>query len=162
MFKMQMYDGVDYRYHHTDSDPIEGRAVAARVLGLKLPLDNEVLYDISLYSGGIGVLNRLAISIVADNAIWSEVTRSLRGRSPEEAGSDRDWVAELIWLFTGVTEEVALRPAATNFINEERRSFQTECRTDCRIVIAHESNVNDWDIIWGDDTRLNYLGYSQG
>lgn len=43
-----------------------------------------------------------------------------------------------------------------------RREFQAECVPSSLILFGHESDVNDWVALWGDDTRLNYLGYSQG
>jgi hypothetical protein len=159
---MHPYDGAERRYLHTDQAPNEGRAVAARVLGLTEPPAGELLYDLSLYSGGSGVLDRLAITVPADAVLWSSVVSSLRGRTPEEACEDGAWARELIWLLTGGEEEIPLRPAAVRFINQERREFQAVCVPSSRILFGHESNVNDWVALWGDETQLNYLGFSQG
>jgi hypothetical protein len=136
--------------------------VVARVLRLPEPPVGELLYDLSFFSGGIGVLDRLAITLPADPALWSNVASSLQGRTPEEADADRSWAGELIWLLTGEENDVPIRPAAVRFINQHRREFQAECVSSSRILLGHESDVNDWVALWGDDTRLNYLGYSQG
>jgi hypothetical protein len=156
------YDNVERRFRHTDPARDEGRVVVARVLGLPEPPAGELLYDLSFFSGGIGVLDREAITLPADSALWSSVASSLRGRTPEEAATDRSWVRKLIWLLTDGEEEVPIRPAAVRFINQHRRAFQAECVPSSRILLGHESDVNDWVVLWGDDTRLNYLGYSQG
>ena len=136
--------------------------VVARVLGLPEPPAGELLYDLSFFSGGIGVLDREAITLPADSALWSSVASSLRGRTPEEAAADRSWGGELIWLLTGEKKVVPIRPAAIRFINQHRQAFQAECVPSSRIFFGRESDVNDWLVLWGDDARLNYLGYSQG
>ncbi len=156
------YDNVERCFRHTDAARDEGRVVVARVLGLPQPPAGELLYDLSFFSGGIGVLDRLAITLAADPALWSSVASSLRGRTPEDAAADRSWAGELIWLLTGEEDEVSIRPAAARFINQHRREFQPECVPSSRILFGHESNVNDWVALWGDDTRLSYFGYSQG
>jgi hypothetical protein len=156
------YDNVERRYRHTDGTRGEGRDVLAHVLGLPEPPPGELLFDMSFFSGGIGVLDRLAIAVPADPALWSRVITSLRCRTPEEASADESWLGNLIWLFTGEQERVPIRPAAVRFINRERREFQPECLPTSRILFGNESDVNDWVVIWGDETRLNYLGYGQG
>jgi hypothetical protein len=156
------YDNVERRYRHTDETRSEGHKVIAQVLGLQEPPAGELLFDMSFFSGGIGVLDRLAIALPADPALWSRVVTSLRGRTPEEASAEESWLGDLIWLLTGDTERIPIRPAAVQFINRERRDFQAECVPASRMLFGYDSNVNDWAVIWGDDARLNYLGYSQG
>jgi hypothetical protein len=156
------YDNVERRYRHTDGTRDEGRKVVAQVLGLPEPPAGELLFDMSFFSGGIGVLDRLAIALPADPALWSSVVKSLRCRTPEEASADESWLGDLLWLLTGDKERIPIRPAAARFINRERREFQTECVPTSRILFGYESDVNDWVVLWGDDARLNYLGYSQG
>jgi hypothetical protein len=156
------YDNVERRYRHTDGTRDDGREVVAHVLGLPEPPAGELLFDMSFFSGGIGVLDRLAITLPADPVLWSSVVRSLRCRTLEEASTEESWRGQLIWLLTGEEEGIPIRPAAVRFINRERREFQTECAPPSRILFGYESDVNDWVALWGDDTRLNYLGYSQG
>jgi hypothetical protein len=160
--ELHPYDNVERRFRHTDPARDDGRAAVARVLRIPAPPTGELLYDLSFFSGGIGVLDHLAITLPADPALWSNVTGSMHGRTPEEAAADRSWTGDLIWLLTAEEEEVPLRPAAVRFINQHRREFQAECVPSSRILFGHQSDVNDWIALWGDDTRLNYLGYSQG
>lgn len=156
------YDNVERRFSHTDAARTEGRSVVARVLRLPAPPTGELLYDLSFFSGGIGVLDHLAITLPADPALWSQITASHRGHTPEAAAWDDEWARELIWLLTGEEGDVPIRPAAVQFVNRHRREFQTECTLASRILFEYPSDVNDWTAVWGDDTWLNYLGYSQG
>jgi hypothetical protein len=156
------YDNVERRFRHTDETRGEGRKAVAEVLGLRELPAGEILFDMSFFSGGIGVLDRLAIALPADPALWSSMVTSLRCRTPEEASAEESWLGDLIWLLTGEKEKTPIRPAAVQFINRERRDFQDECVPTNRILFGYDSNVNDWVILWGDDTRLNHLGYSQG
>jgi hypothetical protein len=156
------YDNVERRFRHTDPAGDDGREVVARVLHLPETPSGDLFYDLSFFSGGIGVLDRLAIALPAGPALWSCVTSSLRARTPEEATTDQSWAGDLIWLLTDEQEEGPLRPAAIQFINRHRREFQTECDPSSRIFFRHESDVNGWEAVWGDDTQLNYLGYAQG
>ena len=65
------YDNVERRYRHTDGTRGEGRDVVAQVLGLPKPPAGELLFDLSFFSGRIGVLDRLAIAFPADPLLWS-------------------------------------------------------------------------------------------
>jgi len=157
------YDGVDRRYRHTDADPAAGLAIIARVLGLhRTPSSEGLLYDLSLYSGGIGVLDRLAIVIPADPGLWVEGAAALNAREPEDAVNDVAWAEDFLWLIHGVEQPLPIREAAMKFVNTERRPFQEECTPRSRVLFQSNSDVNDWAVIWGTDAHLNYLGYSQG
>lgn len=156
------YDSVRRRFCHTDAAQDEGRALIARLLGLPAPLAGELLYDLSFFSGGIGVIDHLAITLPSDGALWSRVAGSLCARTLAEAAADQSWAGDLIGLLTGEEEAVPLRPAAVQFINQHRREVQAECAPASCILFGYESNVNDWVVLWGEDAQLNYLGYSQG
>jgi len=157
------YDGVERRFHHADADRAAGLSVVARVLHLPAPPPPDgVFYDLSFYSGGIGVLDNLAITLPADPATWASVAAAIGAKSPEEANRDADCAAELAWLLTGEEMPAAPREAAVRFIERERGEFQSECLTTSRILFADGSGVNYWEALWGDDVTLNYLRYDQG
>ena len=157
------YDGVDRRYRHDDADPGVGVAVVARILGLaEAPSSEGLLYDLSIYSGGIGVLDRLAITIPADAGLWAMVAAALNAYEPEDAVNDAEWAQGFLWLIHGREPPSPVREAATTFVNRERRSFQEACAPGSRLLFQRHSDVNDWAVIWGTDARLNYRGYSQG
>jgi hypothetical protein len=63
------YDGVERRYRHTDAERDTGLAIVARLLRLPHISSSQVVgYDLSFYSGGIGVLDKLAITLQADRS----------------------------------------------------------------------------------------------
>ena len=148
--ELHPYDGVERRFRHTDADPTAGRVAAARVLRLPGLPAGEVCYDLSFYSGGDGVYDRLAVTLPADPALWSRVAGALDGRTPEdEATANADWPGALAWLVAGVDlgdgdAEVPIRPAAVEFINAERRDWQAACAASDRILFGHLSDVNSW------------------
>lgn len=162
MTDLHPYDGTERRFRHTDASRTDGLAVVARLLGLPESLADEVLYDLSFYSGGIGVYDQLAISIPADPNTWLQAVEASSARTLDEAEADAAWVGELLWLFTREEQVAPLRAAAVAFINGERRDFQGECLPSNRIAFSTGSDVNHWVALWGDDTRLNYRGFDQG
>jgi hypothetical protein len=157
------YDGVDRRYRHTDSDPAMGLAIVKQILGLaRTPSREGLLYDLSIYSGGIGVLDSLAIVIPADPDLWAEVTAALNAREPEEAAKDEEWARDFLWFILGDDQPSPIREAAMKLINSKRKPFQAESTPGNRLLFQRYSDVNDWAVIWGTDAQLNYLGFSQG
>ncbi len=160
---MHPYDGVERRFRHTDADRNTRLDLIAQLLHLpKPPAGDDVLYDLSFYSGGIGVLDNLAITLAADPAIWASVTTVLAARTPEEAVTDPGWADDFVWLLTGEEAQVSAREAAVQFINSERRDFQSACDATSRILFVDASDVNSWVALWGDDATLNYRSYDQG
>ena len=158
------YDNVERRFRHTDTSVAGGLSVVAQLLHLAEPPACEGTYfDMLFFSGGIGVIDDLAISLSADLALWSETCVALHLRTPEELIKDVGSTDDFLWLLLSHEDEFPpIRGAAIQFINNKRRVFQTQCQTASRITFCSGSNVNDWIAVWGDDLRLNYLGYSQG
>lgn len=157
------YNGIERRFRHTDADPRTGLGLVARMLGLpRPPAPGEALFDLSFYSGGIGVLDRHALAVRVTPAAWAQVASALGAVAPEQAELAPDWAGELAWLLAGEEQRIPLRGAAAAFINRERRDFQAPCAPADRILIVADSNVNSWGLLWGTDQLLNYLGYDQG
>ena len=157
------YDGIDQHYQHTDSNPARGLAIVAYKLGLaKTPSPEGLLYDLSIYSGGIGVHDQLAITIPANSDLWAEIIAFLNAREPEDIAKDPYWAEDFLWLLHADAPPSPIREAAMKFVNSARRSFQDECTSSSRVLFHTNSDVNDWIVIWGTDTLLNYLAYSQG
>ena len=99
------YDGVERCFRHTDRDRTTGFEVIARVLHLPVPSAyNVIFYDLSFYSGGVGIIDRLAISLPANRTIWESVITSFRAETLEEANNS-DWAPELFWLLSSGEDE---------------------------------------------------------
>lgn len=157
------YDNTERRYRHTDQDQSDGLKAVALLLHLQKPPAKEaLLYDLSFYSGGIGVLDTLAITLPTDSDLWASICEALMVATPEEAAADAAWGEDFLWLVAGEEKQVAPREAAVRFINEERKGFQDECNGESCILFSQWSDVNDWTALWGNDEKLNYAGYSQG
>jgi hypothetical protein len=157
------YDNIERRYRDTDVSQEAGLEVIKTLLHLgAAPSPEGLFYDLMFFSGGIGVLDELAISMPASTELWAGIAAGLRAQSPEKAIEEESWAEELMWLLTGEDGPAAPRAAAIRFINSERRPFQAECHSASRILFQADSNVNDWTVLWGNDAQLNYLGYSQG
>ena len=120
------YDGKERRFRHTDAEMEAGLASVAQLLGLpNLSALNSALYDLSFYSGGIGICDRLAITVQADQSIWACVTEAHRAKTLEQVSQDTDWIDELLWLFTDEETPMAMCEFAAQFINSKRCEFQT-------------------------------------
>jgi hypothetical protein len=157
------YDNVERRFHHTTNEWKGGLEVVARLLRLPHPPHSDgTLYDLSFYSGGIGVVDQLAITLGAGPALWAHVIDSFRAVTPEAGSRDAFYAEDFNWLLTQEENVVATRSDAIRFINAERRSFQRACVLTDLILFEQGSNVNDWVVFWGDESVLNYIAYSQG
>src|SRR4051812_7560468 len=87
------YDGKERRYRHTDSDMAPGIRIVMGLLPLPAPPSaSGLMYDLSVYSGGIGILDRLAITLPRNDTSAPIVLARLQCKSPEEITSER-WEA---------------------------------------------------------------------
>ena len=83
-------------------------------------------------------------------------------KTPTESANDEAWSEEFNWLVCGDDQFPSIDSAAASFINAERKEFQDQCTDDMTVLFQACSNVNDWAALWGTDTRLNFLAFSQG
>jgi hypothetical protein len=158
------YDNKDYRYGHSDADRRQGLARVAELLGLASVHDQSgLLYDLRFYSGGIGVLDRLAVTMPANAAVWADVMKARPVKAPEDIIAG-DRLAAEGFLLLARRDDTGLdaRAAAAAFINREKREFQASCRPSDRILFSPESDGNDWFALWGTDDLLHCLAFSQG
>jgi hypothetical protein len=130
------YDRLERRFRHTDTEQAAGLAIVARLLRLpRLPSSQAALYDLSFYSGGIGVLDKLAITLQADRSIWASVSAALAAITLEQALRDPESADDLAWLLSDDEQPAEIRELAARFINQERHAFQTECDATSRILL---------------------------
>ncbi|MGZ3455132.1 MAG: hypothetical protein ACXVEF_36345 [Polyangiales bacterium] len=141
------YDGQERRFRHDDeSDKEVAIAVVERVLRLQLPRPVPSLqYDLSFFSGGIGIIDHLAISLRADAAA---VARALGFEAAASASSD-----DIEWLADG--DMLA-------FIAEHKAPFQPSPASLDGAFVDPESGPNSWQLLYARDGLLHYLAFDQG
>ncbi len=150
MRDLHPYDGVERRFHHDDRDPAEGRGIVARVLRIPLPAPPPALrYELSFYSGGIGIVDRLRVSIALDSA--TPVVRGC-GLAPLAEGARDVWFVE--------EEEPLTAAHLAAFVEENRASFQPAVAT--HAWFDPESSVNGWTLVYYAEGAVHYLAYDQG
>jgi hypothetical protein len=86
------YDGRTHLHRDGDADPTEGHAIVCRVLGLATTPD-DVRYELELHSGGIGIVDRLAISFPAMPARIGAIVMKLSGGLRDD--EDLRWLLDV-------------------------------------------------------------------
>ena len=77
---MRTYDGLTHLLRHTDADLTAGQQHVARLLGLQAA-PAGAMWELSLYAGGIGVYDKLALAVPAAAVDLAALARHLRLRS---------------------------------------------------------------------------------
>ena len=134
------YDGVTRRFRHDDDLPIAPLELINRILGATPP-PGSLLYDLSFFSGGTGILDRLHITaemdaapLVADWVRWCDANEEIRELTD---GDVRQFVAA------------------------HKAEFQPPLDSD-EVWFAPESGVNSWELVYLEGGRLHYLAFDQG
>jgi len=163
LIDLHPYDGRERRFRHTDTPRGDGLAAVRQVLGLdEDPRPEGLLYDLSFYSGGIGVMDSLAITLAASPALWATVLAKFSAQTPEATSCHVEWGEDFLWLLDDCDGARSPRAAALDFVNQRRSAFQPACDPGHRIFFEHASTVNHWGVFWGYDTQLSFAGYDQG
>jgi hypothetical protein len=151
------YDGGTRCFLDSDPDPGDGLRIVARLLALAAPPPADGLrYDLSFYSGGMGIIDHVAIAIPIANVDVFALVRAAHAETLEASAADpRDGE-----YFLALNEDED--HAAARFINEHRASFQPVCRATSPIWFEASSGVNHWTALWESDGQLNYLAFDQG
>ena len=148
-------------YKHSDPDSIKSYERVKKILGFS-PNLNGLSFDLSYYSGGIGVLDKLAISCEINSEQWDTARKKLTLHSPEEALLMDSWAEEFVWLIDAEGEEGNINQFASEFINDNKREFQHSCSPSSEIYFSYQSGVNNWTAVWCSTLTLNYLYFDQG
>jgi hypothetical protein len=159
------HDGRERRYRHTDTDPGEGIALVTKLLQLPAPPRTEGLrYNLSFYSGGSGVVDKLAISLPLAPTVAERIVSNLEAKTPEEAVGDMEWKNEFLWLIADEDgyNSLPLREETARFVSQSRMEFQPDCRPSDPHWFAQGSGVNSWTALWQCGGTLSFLAYDQG
>ncbi|MGL9730159.1 hypothetical protein [Enterococcus sp. DIV0756] len=89
-----------------------------------------------------------------------EITRFLAGHEyPEEALNLLDLPEDGSFNFS---DEALIHAKAIDFINENRKDFQTKCTTKDSIYFDKNSDVNYFKIVWGLPSYMNFISENLG
>lgn len=158
---MREYDGIERNYKTSDPDQTKNLDRIKNILGF-LPKSEGLNFDLSFYSGGIGVFDKLAVSCEVNSEQWNFVKENLKLHSPESALLIGNWAEEFVWLLEAEGHEQNINQFASEFINNNKREFQGQCTPASEIYFSYESDVNHWVAVWGSAKSLNYLYFDQG
>jgi hypothetical protein len=148
------YDGQTHVYTHADPDRGAGLAIVARTLGATA---DDARYEMSFYSGGMGIIDHVAIACAVTPDRVAAATRELR---PIEDVLDDD----IAWLIDD-EDEPHPQPAhvlAARFIEAHRQPFQPACSPNAAMWFAPDSGINCWTVVWQAGDELAYLSFDQG
>jgi hypothetical protein len=160
---MRPYDDRTLEYRHTDVDQVEGLRLVASYLALPhVPAGAGLRYEISLYSGGMGILDAVAITLAPGTAAAHEVAARLQLVTPEAAAGEQTWGEDFRWLLDNDEQPLPIRDASARFLDQKRRQFQPACRQRDPQWFAAESGVNSWGAVWEHDGAVSFLAFDQG
>ncbi len=158
---MRPYDDKEYRYTSADLDKEKAIAIISNILGFH-PSTEELDYSLSFYSGGGGIVDRLAIRCRANQSNRSSLISGLGLRAPLEAMADPMWVDDFRWLIKSDESLGNTDLWCYKFINSNKHEFQDVVDSTCELVFSNGSDVNSWCAIWFTNNHLNYLYFDQG
>lgn len=157
------YDGGTRCFSHTDANRANGLQTVARVLSIQQSsLPKQTLYDLSFYSGGMGIMDRLAITLPVNEELIAEIMQGLDAWSPESLVADPEFAEGFLWFINAEEDPDSSRERAVDFINKHRQSFQTDCAPEHEIWFDAWSDCNDWKALWRTGNHLHYLASSSG
>jgi hypothetical protein len=150
------------RFRHTDGDPIEGLAAVTRVLRLpRQPSTTGLLYDLTFFSEGLGIIDRLAITLPVDAAAVRAWVEHLNAFPPDVADADATWGDEFRGLVHRHDDTLTPEVALAVFISEQRHAIQPTCKLNDPAWVCVDSGVNSWAMLWYRDGLLSYLAYAR-
>lgn len=152
------YDGVERRFRDGDgTEPEVLLPIVERLLGVSLPRPTQALrYDLSFYSGGIGVLDRLKLTLPASDELFDSVVRAL-GLVPARelfASDDFRWLVD--------AEEGDVEPELLAFVDAQRAEFQPDLASVDEAFFDPDSNVNAWKLVYRAGGTLHFIAFDQG
>jgi hypothetical protein len=167
------YDGR-HRFKDDDLDPRlleRGKAIIIEILKLPSFVDISLdRYDLSFYSGGIGIIDKLFIQLSCNNSKASEIISSLKLVNVTNDDLDldlRDYLISNIIDEEESEDSVNICALIENnkisqFVNEEKADFQDIISVDSLIYFNQTTGPNHGEIIYYVNGNLNYIFYDYG
>lgn len=155
------YDGITYNHSSEDADQTAGFEALERLLGFRPSVDG-LRYSLSLYSGGVGVFDRIAVRCRYPQDEREAIARRLHLKAPVDAPRSPEWLDDLKWLVAGDEPQGDLDLECRAFINSQRRDFQDPALASTPVFFSDGSDVNSWCAVWLASGFMNYLSFDQG
>jgi len=139
------YDGKERRFRYDDATRDDGRMLVANFL--RLPsAPRDAVFDMRFYSGGMGIVDHVAIAFAAERDEAARIAESLGFVGADEID---------VSLLDGDGD-------LAQFIAEHRRGFQPDYADGDPIWFEDGSDDIHWSVLWHAHGMLAYAAYDQG
>ncbi|MCU0353712.1 MAG: hypothetical protein MUD08_08260 [Cytophagales bacterium] len=157
------YDGTERVFSSLRPSGMDRRVIEA-VLRRQLQ-PNWILseYDISIYSGGIGVIEEMVVQVQMPQKDFEDYVTERRFQDIAQLYTDNK-AGELIWLF-GEEESAdfaGFLKAARSFLKEKKLLQSFSFNPDTAIFCEADSDVNAYDFLFYSDGSMFFVAFSQG
>jgi hypothetical protein len=167
------YNDIKHRFKDDDLDPrlVErGQAIIIEILKLPNLIDvSPIRYDLSFYSGGMGIIDNLFISLSCNSTKASEIISSLKLVDVANENLDLDLRDYLIWSTDEEESEDSVdictlieNNKISQLVNEQKADFQDIASSDSFICFGETTGPNYGTIIYYLNDNLNYISYDYG
>ena len=168
------YQGIRYHFKDDDLDPRlleRGQAIIIETLKLPSLIDvSPIEYDLSFYSGGMGIIDNVFMKLSCNSTKVSEIISSLKLVNVANDNLDLDLRDYLIWDTTDgeeLEDSVDICTLIENnkisqLINEQKADFQDMACVDTSIYFDENTGSNNGKIVYYLNGNLNYIFYDYG
>jgi hypothetical protein len=146
------YDGKERRFRYDDATCENGRAIVAKIMQLPVA-PRGALFDMTFYSGGVGIFDRVAIAFAATHDDAVQIACALAFVAADAGDGALGW-------FVG--DELPVAAELARFIAERRHGFQPDYADGDPLWFEAGSDIDHWAVAWHSGGMLAYLGYDQG
>jgi hypothetical protein len=149
--ELHPYDGVERRFRDGDTGEMleRGRALVRQILQHEVAPGTR--WDLSFYSGGIGVMDHLYIRLPCSRTEADAIIGGLGFITPECTHE------EIVWLVA--CHDEWSQEAVAEFIRASKSAFQPEADV---VYFEPSSGVNSWAVLYYADAALSYIAFDQG
>ncbi|PSB57337.1 hypothetical protein [Chamaesiphon polymorphus] len=174
-----LHDDWGIRQHcfkDNDLDPRlleQGKAIVLEILKLQSSIDiSSIEYNLSFYSGGIGIIDKVFIKLSCDSTKASEIISSLK--LVDISNDNLDWELRDYLISRTIDEDseepddsveictLILNNKISRLVNEEKADFQDIASSEHFIYFGKGTGPNHGEIIYYLNGSLNYISYAYG
>jgi hypothetical protein len=167
------YQGIRHRFKDDDLDPRlleRGQSIVVEILKLSNLIDVSLIgYDLSFYSGGMGIIDNLFMKLSCNSTKASEIISSLKLVDVANDNLDLDLRDYLISIAIDEESEESVdictlikHNKISQLVNEEKADFQDIASSEHFICFSESTNPNYGTIIYYLNGSLNYISYDYG